>query len=346
MDLATSLGVAGIAAVIGGGAARARKALQAHRLNKRYRLTGRYWTLYDDTEAGVVSGHYGISELRQRGTRITGSTLEDGERSWSLVGTLEPGGFIHGIYGAADPHDRGQGTFFLDVKGTAGDLIGMWAGFDSHDNGLDQGRYVFRRVMAESIRRATSDDADAVCALLGSALGDAYVTLDDVIALAHDPDTICLVARDARGRLIGALTAALIPGSELSTHAPAGQERAVNGLPGVRHVRNTVLVKNVAVIPKARGRGTASSLIEHAMEWATTKGARAAVAFGWHSAEGGCHIAGAMSATGFAEIRRIPDFWTADSEQHEYDCPACGHPCRCSAWIFARRLEPGTTSGG
>ena len=340
-DLAVSLIVAALGSLLTYLAAFARGRIQARRLNRKFPVAGRFVTSYEDTVDGEAQTKWAMSELRQDGRRIEGETTEREEgRVWRLAGTLEPGGFIHGVYGARDPHDSGTGTFFLRIDPATNDLRGLWAGYDSVDGDLDGGRYIFKRCGAARVRPATSADFAAVCTLMGEALGELYVEPEALkSAIAEGGTATCVVAETDAGSLAGACTSSLVDRSSFAQFLPVGQEHLADEVRVLRHSPRVLLIRSIAVDKRHRGRGVAVDLMRASMDWGTKNGATAAVTFAWTSTEG-CHLESALQATGFTRDFEIEDFWLADSQANDYQCPTCGHECHCSAAIFQRRLEP------
>lgn len=339
-DIAVSLVIAGIGSLVTYCIAVASRRIRDWRLRRRYPVAGRFLTEYGDEIDGVTVMQKATTTLEQHGREVTGKTVDlDGDRAWLLKGTIETGGFLHGYYRAEDPNDPGKGTFFLKVDGPQADMHGLWAGFDPINSGIEGGAYDFKRIPKASIQLAADADAPSVCALLGDALGELYVDLDDVRATIDpaNPDATCLIAVDAEGRLIGALTATVLPRGSIADILPVGQVATVQELPSLRFHERLCVIRSIAVLPGWRGRGIGSQLVREALDWCDERGATTALSFGWKSS-GGCHIAGVMATTGFESTQEIPNFWTDDSRQKGYSCPECGSVCECTAVVFRRAV--------
>lgn len=341
LDIVDSLLLAGIASLITLTAGVVSRRIRDKRLGRRYPVAGRFVTEYDDTADGEKITRKGFTILKQRGRHITGETIDLQEgRSWILSGTVEPGGFVHGIYGAEDPHDTGTGTFFLKIGGRGGDLTGLWAGYDSVNGGIDGGKYVFRRSPDVTIREAVSDDAQRVCALLGQALGELYIDLDAIRRIIAEDETTstCFVAVSPTNQLLGAVTTAVIAHDELASAFPIGHDDLPERLLVAKFNEQIGIVKSIAVDPKSRSRGIATQLVDRSLEWQASRGATASICVGWKS-DDGCHIAGVMEVTGFDPAEDISAFWLEESKREGYLCPACGHECHCGAIIFSRSVD-------
>lgn len=337
-DVAISLAIAGLGSLATYCIAVASRRIRDWQLRRKFPVAGRFLTEYGDEIEGVEVMQKATSTLEQHGREVTGKTVDlDGDRGWLLKGTIETGGFLHGFYRAEDPNDPGKGTFFLKIEGSHADMQGLWAGFDPMSSGIEGGRYEFKRIPKSTIQVAADADAASVCALLGDALGELYVDLDDVRATIDpdNPNATCLVAADAEGRLIGALTAAVLPRGSIAEVLPIGQAGAVDEISSLRFHERLCVIRSIAVVPGWRGRGIGSQLVREGLDWCDERGATAAVSFGWKSS-GGCHIAGVMATTGFESTLEIPNFWTDDSRRKGYSCPECGSVCECTAVVFRR----------
>jgi GNAT superfamily N-acetyltransferase len=340
-DIVISLVIAGLGSLAAFLIALGSRWLRNRGLRKRYPVAGRFITEYEDEVDGHRVLQKAMTTLEQWGRDVTGATADlSGERAWLLKGTIESGGFLHGVYSAEDPHDSGKGTFFMKIDGASGDLQGLWAGFDSKNGSIREGSYDFKRCPEATIEVASDSDAPTVCALLGDALGELYVDLNEIrsIIATENPDATCLIAVDREGQIIGALTAAMFSNASLGAALPAGQAETIGRLPAIRYHERFCVIRSIAVVPRWRDRGVGSRLVREALTWCGARGTTAALSFGWKSSRG-CHIDGVMTTTGFDRILEVPNFWTADSQAKDYFCPECGSVCECAAVVFKRVID-------
>lgn len=344
-DLVASFLIAGLGSLLTFLAGFTARRVRDWRLRQRYPVAGRFVTEYEDQTADGVALRKALTELKQRGREVSGVTVDlDGGRAWRLKGTIEKGGFLHGVYDAEDPHDFGQGTFFLKIEGTSGDMRGLWAGYDSAISDISQGGYTFRRCPESTIQAAVDADAPSVCALLGDALGALYVDLNDIRSMI-DPgneDATCLIAVDGAGQIVGALTAAIFDEESLRDVLPLGQAENLQSQPILLYHEHFCMIRSVVVVPDCKGRGIGTSLVGEALVWARERSATAAISFGWKSSQG-CHIDGVMKTAGFRGVSEIPDFWKEDSRSKRYSCPECGSVCECAAVVFKRAIDARAT---
>jgi GNAT superfamily N-acetyltransferase len=308
------------------------------RLRRQYPVGGLFTTEFEDREGDRVFIEKGLTRIHQHGTDIRGVTSElQSGRCWDLEGSVSPGGFVHGIYTAEDPHDTGMGTFFLRINGSTGDMDGLWAGYDSVNQSITGGRYTFKRCPDADIRVAASQEYPEIVALLGDALGNRYIDVSQLQRMGQNQAEVCFVAY-SENRLVGAAIARCVGQEELADVFPQGQAVVLEDLPLGHYHRRVGFVSAIAVAPDCRGRGLATQLTRTAMKWLREKGATAALSFGWKSSRG-CHISGVLNSCGFEAHNEVPGFWTEDSANASYSCPECGKICKCTAVIFTRSLS-------
>jgi GNAT superfamily N-acetyltransferase len=334
-----SLLAAAIASALTFAATRVRRGVKDRQLRETYPVAGNFVTEYEDRDGDKVVTAKAWTVLRQRGQDVIGDTTEMGTgRTWTLRGRVESG-FLNGVYEADDPHDNGVGTFFLKINGVNGDLDGLWAGYDSINGKINGGPYHFRRHPDSDIRPADISEASRVCALLGDALGEAYVDLDTVRdAIVQRDDANCIVAVGRDGHIIGAAIFYLLDRVPFARFLPVGQEDLPERLRLFRFNASVALLRSIAVRPNYQARGVATGLTQAGLTWCSDRGATSILAVAW-SPPAGCGLAGVMAATQFEKVTTIENYWTADSEVKDYVCPVCGDICTCSAIIFARSLD-------
>ena len=134
------------------------------------------------------------------------------------------------------------------------------------------------------------------------------------------------------------MTATVVSSSGLAQLLPTDQAGVLQRTRLLNVVPKVGLIRSLAVTPTLRGRGVGTQLVDGVIEWYRALGVSAALCIGWKTAHG-CHIDGVMQTTRFVASEEIPAFWTADSEARGYSCPACGHPCACSAVVYLQRLS-------
>lgn len=312
---------------------------------RKYPVAGLYGSVFEDLEDGQLVETKAIALLRQRGRRVFGPTrlVGSNDRGWDLEGRIDRGGRIHGSYTASDPHDDGAGGFFLELD-KRGRLEGVWAGYDSVNRDVSAGRYRFWPVNEIKVTAMRDDHLDGALTVLGTALGDRYVTREDLQQYVDKSSTRALVALDDAG-VVGAVTADLLDSQDgLLDLVPADQRDAfVRLVPETKFSRLGYL-HSVAVDPSSQGRGIGTSLVRAMTEELWSAGVTTVVSVGWTDHEG-CHIEGPFTALGYAARGDIDGYWTQDSVVKSYACPTCGNPCTCTARVFTRFRRPALDRG-
>ncbi len=338
-DTVAALIVPLAAAVVGATASWGIRVVTNRRLRHKYPLGGRFVTEYEDLVEGQRVTKKGVCELGWKGRDVRGNdtNVQEG-RSWSLNGRVDRGGYLGGRYRAVDPYDSSTGTFFLQREGNMGDMLGLWAGYDSANRVVVSGSYKFYRSPDATVRAARLDEARRVVSLLGEALGECYVDLAAVQeAIAPDSRSACLVVVDRENRLLGAVTYYLVSKESICRFLPNGQDDIAERLRLLWCNHAVGLLRSIAVAPSYRGRGVATQLTEAGLKWCASEGATAMLAFAWDP-PAGSQFAGVLKHSGFCPVMTIDNYWTNDSAAKGYDCPACGAVCHCGAVVYSRAL--------
>jgi GNAT superfamily N-acetyltransferase len=327
---------------------RVRRRIRDRRLERRYPVAGDYCTVFEDEVDGDPVMVKATSSFEQHGLRLTGTTtnLED-RRSWRLEASIVPGnGRIHGTYIADDPNDPGMGGFFLEITPDGG-LDGAWAGFDSENKQVTSGRYRFWPTTNIAVRPMQPEDLPVALAILGAALGQRYVTLDELSQhLGDQSDRFAVVAVMPDGNVVGAATAGVTTSTVfLEKSVPSAMRaRLQKALPHLDYHQVGVL-KSVAVAGNSRGAGAGTELSQAVIDELWRRGATCVVAIGWTDHQG-CHIEGTLASLGFLTLASLPDFWREESTEKGYACPTCGTPCTCEARVFFLLRGDATMSAG
>ena len=91
-------------------------------------------------------------------------------------------------------------------------------------------------------------------------------------------------------------------------------------------------LRTIVVDVDHQGRGVGSGLCRAVMK------AHAKAAMRWWSPawvhEGAVPADKLLRGLGLAPSFDVENYWFEDSLARGYDCPACGHPCRCTARIY------------
>lgn len=305
------------------------------RLQRRFPLAGTYLTRFEDEEGGNSFMATAPAVLTQRGRRITGTT-QLGDREWVLEGQLSDSGYIHGIYSARDPIDRGVGNFFLRV-GNDRTMDGLWSGFDSVNGKVTSGRYLFRpELRSVVVRPAHREDLLEILRLADAQLGTGYVDEGSEHFL-EEPGAFGFVAVH-RGQVIGfALCAVCTPDEAISA-------MRVRVPLHIRAAEQVGVLKTAAVDERYLGQGVGSMLVTACLDRFQADGVRAVYAVAWKSGDR-INIGGVLRRHGFVPAGEVENYWKDASMEAGFSCPVCGQPpCTCSAVIFTAVLS-GTDEG-
>lgn len=311
------------------------------RINKRFPISGRYMSTFEDVIDGVKVKTKAIAYFRQRGYHIYGETRElKSDRVWELDGRLNDNGKMSGTYEAKDPHDVGIGSFYLEFTGD-GSLEGIWSGFDSVNKLPMAGKYTFRRMPKISLVPLTSENLGPALSCIGNALGDKYVSVEELSEYSSegdDKDKFAFVAL-INNTVVGAITGDFFrSGKDLLDLVPADKRTDIEiHLPHLKY-NKVLLIHSVAVDPAQTGKGIGTALVRQLIRHGLSLGATTAVAIGWTDSAG-CHIEGTLKALCFKDVVELPNYWFEDSKLKDYACATCGQPCKCSAKVFVSESE-------
>jgi ribosomal protein S18 acetylase RimI-like enzyme len=96
--------------------------------------------------------------------------------------------------------------------------------------------------------------------------------------------------------------------------------------------------KSLAVMDSCRGKGIGSILIENIVDCFRTSGYHHLVTEAW--SESPKSAINLLNKAGFQTQSTIPNYWYEESCNMPEFCVKCGTPCRCSAQIMTKSLNP------
>lgn len=294
------------------------------KLEKKYPISGKYLSSYEDELDGKKVVIKAPVVLSQNGHRIKGITEFEG-RTWILSGELSSYGYIHGIYHAESVHDRGIGNFFLEFM-IDGDMRGLWSGYDSVNKIIQSGKYSFTKIPEILITKIKTNQIPNVISIAEKQLGEAYISIDDL----KNEDNIAIVA-SVDGKIVGFCVGKVELITDIYKRIPQLAEKKLQQFEVIKSVG---LIASMATDPDFTGRGIGDKLLGDCIEKLKNSGSKTLLMNGWKS-ENGIHIGSLAKKYGFKEILEIKNFWYEDSKIHRYKCPSCGEPpCKCGAVIF------------
>ncbi|MDR2454171.1 MAG: GNAT family N-acetyltransferase [Bifidobacteriaceae bacterium] len=299
-------------------------------LQRKYPVSGEYISKFEDIADGQKVTATAPATLRQRGRRVEGSTTMNG-RVWEISGDLTRNGYIHGIYAALDPLDQGVGNFFLRV-GQGRRLDGLWSGYDSVNDTITSGRYMFFPVDPTiQVRPYRAQDKLALLKIADEELGRGY--FDDAIVTNPEAsaDRFIRVA-ESNGRVVGF--------AYCQVQDWAGAEGAIR-VSAPRHLRHAEAVgclKTVAVQRDQQGRGIGTALSRACLDEFQNRGVQALYSVAWQNRDR-INMAGILERAGFTRFAQVAEYWSEESVRENYTCPACGAPpCECPAVLYSTVL--------
>lgn len=190
-----------------------------------------------------------------------------------------------------------------------------------------------KHVQPAVIRSMEYSDIQKSIWLLDASFGHGYVTDIELLQFIESDERFAVVASDVSGEIIsGVATGIILPqGEGVRGFAPADHLDLISSL--VNGYTSIGVLKSVAVLPEAQGKGIGASLSGVVTDSLTSAGVDCVLSVGWTDNEG-CHIQGALTKLGYTPCADIQNFWFEESLTQGYPCPSCGNPCRCSARIF------------
>lgn len=300
-------------------------------LRRKFPVAGQYVTQFEDELAdGVKVVATAPATLNQRGHKISGATTLDG-REWILSGDLSTSGYIHGVYSAADPIDKGIGNFFLRVRNDRS-MDGLWSGFDSVNGIITSGRYVFTPLLqGVTVRPANPSDTLSILRIADDQLGSGYVDQKSV-ASVEGTDGFSLVAEVA-GEVVGFAFCLRLDRDEAVAMTRQAPPRYL------QYADVAGVIKTVAVAKPLQGRGVGTALAKAAIERFRAERIRVLFSVAWKT-DSGINIAGVLEGRGFSRVAEIARYWRDESIDSSFECPECGEPpCECSAVIYSHVLS-------
>jgi len=318
--------------------------IRDYSVERRYPVAGVYACEYEDETPDGAQTIKARASLHQRGLRVWGTTTDvsDG-RSWNIEARVAHGR-LSGTYTAEDPNDDSVGGLFLNIVGR-GQLEGLWTGFDTRNKKISSGAYMFSRTRDDVVvRKMCPTDTDETLSLLGESLGRRYITREELVTYAEDSQGRFALVAIVKGRLVAALTAEVLSPEQFLETLPKDREPDVRTMLRGLEFHRIGLIKSVAVSRRVRRQGVGTRIVAAAQAECWRRGTTTLLSIGWTDADG-CHIGGVLAGLGFTDLGHFSHFWLEDSTAKGYECPTCGHPCKCDAWLFALQKSDLLTTG-
>ncbi len=312
------------------------KIVKNKRLEKKFPISGRYVTEFEDEENGEKISYTALANLKQEGKKIKGITTENG-RKYILEGEISSGGHIHGIYYSEDPIDMGVGNFFLKIDGKR-NMFGLWSGYDSINDKINSGRYIFKPIKETiEIKNMEKLYFPHIIAIADKQLGSHYVTIEMLNRCIENPEKyVCKVAIDTSDkRVVGFYISYILLPEEIDEIVVIDQKIVPRMLKCAPIIG---VIKTVAVDGAYQGKSVGTSLCQDSIEEFLKRNVRTICTVAWKSIQG-TNLKGVLKNLKFDELVELKEYWKEDSVKNGFDCPVCGKPpCVCSAVIYGLNI--------
>lgn len=194
------------------------------------------------------------------------------------------------------------------------------------------------------VRRLTLEDIslmEDVVGLFSGALGEGYLSRDDLEKFLH-PDTGHFLLASFLGEIIvGVATASIL--TDKKTQEFENAVIRAKGALDLGEERVGMLI-STAVHHGFRRRGVGSQLVVKRLDILEAEGCTKCVSLAWQSGNKDSS-SGILEKFGFNLLATSINHWTKDSIEFNYSCPTCGEPpCLCSAGLYLKSFDPPLSS--
>jgi len=305
---------------------------------KKFPVAGEYLTKFEDEVDGVKVESTAPAILTQKGNRLNGYTfMPEDDRKWILQGEITNNGHVYGIYYAEDPIDKGIGNFFLKVDNKR-NMFGLWSGYDSVNGKITSGKYVFHPFQRDfAIFNIAKEHIPQILDISDDELGKDYINFDILERVINDSDNyICKLAYNQNdAKIIGFCLCFIMTPQDIPQIIKLPESQIPRAL---MYSDRIGVIKTVAVNKKCQGAGVGKRLIEDCYNELRKRQVQSMCSVAWSNNEK-INVHSILSALGFRKLIEIPNYWSEDSLENGYMCPACGMPpCRCSAIIYTQSV--------
>lgn len=305
--------------------------IKQYKDRKKFPIKGEYITYFEDLKNDLTIMVTSLSEIKQKGMKLSGKTLADG-RSWTLNGNIHGNGHITGMYSADAACDEGLGSFYLKIKG--GDLEGMWTGYDHKNKITASGRYIFKNKASIKIREAVTEEIANILDLSLPLFGDGYV--QDIPDFIRNKNGVALVAEE-QGNIVGFVLGKLC----VRDQALRIFRNTDEILPDIKHAdkEGTLgILKTIGVSQSRQGHGIGELLFRKAELRLKNLGTKIIVVPAWKDRDT-VTIDGLMNHFSYKKFFTDDEYWKKDCENKKFRCPSKqGNKCSCSVDFYKKAL--------
>lgn len=298
----------------------------------KFSFSGDYITTYEDMDNGKKVLCTAPASLKCVFNQITGRTTFNSTKSWQIRARLYKKKRVAGIYFANGLLDDGFGTLFLEVK-NQNTLEGFWTGYDSSNNQISAGKYVFKKIFKNlQFLPINQNNISEVYEIANAQLGNDYISIQTLKKCINRGTTMqCFVAVEKNKKEVLAFSIIDTINQKELLEITKGKE-----IIDLMFCERIGYIKSVAVSPKYAGHGVSYKLINYCIDYFKKQGIESLISTAWkHS--GIINIKSLLEKNGFSVKAEIPDYWYEDSKIHKFECPKCGNPCHCSCVIYTKK---------
>lgn len=305
------------------------------RAERKYSLAGEYRASYEDIrkDGSIVYEKANVT-LKQKGLKFYADDYDEAmDKDWILEGEIDPvTSRVFGYYKTKSVGDTGLGVCIFEYKKN-GVLDGVWAGYDTHIELIEYGRYTLTKRIPVNIRKGTRSDATTVLHMMDKILGEDWGNENIDNAIANN----MLFIAEIDNKVVGF--------SMLRMLAQGDIEKEFKGQPykiprDIQHADKHAqigLIEAVATDPDYQKRGIGTKLIESSINRLQDAGAEMVATMAWKTTH--THIAPTLEAFDFTERHEFKDFWLEESKKSKEECPHCGLPCHCASVLYSLSLN-------
>lgn len=308
----------------------ARTIYQQKKVEAQFPLAGKYISFYEDIIDGQTTVIRSVSNISQKGKTVKLSTVNDeDDRSWSLEGTILPGGHISGVYSADDIYDEGVGSFYLKI--TKNRLDGMWNGYDNDNKKTSGGRYWFKKMHDVTIKPYQRDYLNDILHTSANAFGYGYIEADNIKVDDKRFTVVAEVGGEFAGFCLGYI--------EEANNLPQLIRAELGVLPDDVALadRNGTLgiIKSVVIRKKFRGHGIGTAILQSAETELKNRDTECILVPAWKIGET-TNMRNILLSNDYREWVESPDYWKTECDQEKFQCVGRSKDCRCSV-VFYRK---------
>ena len=299
------------------------------RVEARFPISGEYLSFFEDTENGETTIVQSTSDITQKGTNVTITTRLKNGRSWTLEGTILPGGHISGVYTADAVYDDGVGSFYLKINHA--NLDGMWNGYDSANKTTAGGRYWFRRHFSPDVRIATSKDVNDILHTAADAFGYGYVTND--LILDHEGHFVLVAEVD--GKFAGFCICDRLESQSVLDFIRLAPTTLPDDVRFADSIGTLGSIKTIAVIDRFRGHGVGSALVKSAERELVARNVTCVLVPAW-TIDGKAFIHNLLTHDDYSRWLDNPTYWKEACDKRSFQCSALNGACRCGVTFYRK----------